>query len=232
MRAVFWPFSCYSCPMPDAIPASQITPQLLLHAYAAGIFPMSDSRDDPRIFWVEPKRRGIIPLDGFHISRSLARKIRQEAFEVKINFDFAAVVAACADREETWINSEIAQLYTALHAEGFAHSLEIWQGRDLVGGVYGVALGGAFFGESMFSRMRDTSKIALAYLVARLNAGGFSLFDVQFTTPHLISLGAMEITRTEYRKRLDAALALEADFHAGQRVFTPQDVLQRKTQTS
>lgn len=218
--------------MPDAIPASQITPQLLLHAYAAGIFPMSEGRDDPRIFWVEPKRRGVIPLNGFHISRSLARKIRQAAVEVKINADFAAVVAACADREETWINSEITQLYTALHAEGFAHSLEIWQGRDLVGGVYGVALGGAFFGESMFSKVRDASKIALAYLVARLNAGGFSLFDVQFITPHLLSLGAIEISRTEYRKRLDAALALEANFRAADKVFTPQDVLQRKTQTS
>lgn len=218
--------------MPDTQAALEITPQLLLQAYAAGIFPMSEGRDDPNLFWVEPKRRGIIPLDGFHISRSLARKIRQNPFEIRINSDFAGVVAACADRDETWINAEITALYSALHEEGFAHSLELWQGRDLVGGVYGVALGAAFFGESMFSRARDASKIALAYLIARLNAGGFTLFDVQFTTPHLIRLGAVEISRIDYRKRLDAALEKQADFLAGQALFTPQDVLQRNTHTS
>jgi len=218
--------------MPDTQAALEITPQLLLQAYAAGIFPMSEGRDDPNLFWVEPKRRGIIPLDGFHISRSLARKIRQNPFEIRINSDFAGVVAACADRDETWINAEITALYSALHEEGFAHSLELWQGRDLVGGVYGVALGAAFFGESMFSRARDASKIALAYLVARLNAGGFTLFDVQFTTPHLIRLGAIEISRIDYRKRLDAALEKQADFKAGGALFTPQDVLQRNTHTS
>lgn len=218
--------------MPHTQAALEITPQLLLQAYAAGIFPMSEGRDDPNLFWVEPKRRGIIPLDGFHISRSLARKIRQNPFEIRINSDFAGVVAACADRDETWINAEITALYSALHEEGFAHSLELWQGRDLVGGVYGVALGAAFFGESMFSRARDASKIALAYLVARLNAGGFTLFDVQFTTPHLIRLGAIEISRIDYRKRLDAALEKQADFKAGGALFTPQDVLQRNTHTS
>jgi len=218
--------------MPDTQAALEITPQLLLQAYAAGIFPMSEGRDDPNLFWVEPKRRGIIPLDGFHISRSLARKIRQNPFEIRINSDFSGVVAACADRDETWINAEITALYSALHEEGFAHSLELWQGRDLVGGVYGVALGAAFFGESMFSRARDASKIALAYLVARLNAGGFTLFDVQFTTPHLIRLGAIEISRIDYRKRLDAALEKQADFKAGGTLFTPQDVLQRNTHTS
>ncbi|MBF9024459.1 leucyl/phenylalanyl-tRNA--protein transferase [Rhodobacterales bacterium HKCCD6035] len=218
--------------MPDSQAALEITPQLLLQAYAAGIFPMSEGRDDPNLFWVEPKRRGIIPLDGFHISRSLARRIRQNPFEIRINSDFAGVVAACADRDETWINAEITALYSALHEKGFAHSLELWQGRDLVGGVYGVALGAAFFGESMFSRARDASKIALAYLVARLNAGGFTLFDVQFTTPHLIRLGAIEISRIDYRKRLDAALEKHADFIAGRGLFTPQDVLQRNTHTS
>lgn len=218
--------------MPHTQAALEITPQLLLQAYAAGIFPMSEGRDDPNLFWVEPKRRGIIPLDGFHISRSLARRIRQNPFEIRINSDFAGVVAACADRDETWINAEITALYSALHEEGFAHSLELWQGRDLVGGVYGVALGAAFFGESMFSRARDASKIALAYLVARLNAGEFTLFDVQFTTPHLIRLGAIEISRIDYRKRLDAALEKQADFKAGGALFTPQDVLQRNTHTS
>ena len=218
--------------MPDTQAALEITPQLLLQAYAAGIFPMSEGRDDPNLFWVEPKRRGIIPLDGFHISRSLARRIRQNPFEIRINSDFAGVVAACADRDETWINAEITALYSALHEEGFAHSLELWHGRDLVGGVYGVALGAAFFGESMFSRARDASKIALAYLVARLNTGGFSLFDVQFTTPHLIRLGAIEILRIDYRKRLDAALEKQADFKAGGALFTPQNVLQRNTHTS
>ncbi|NBX42261.1 MAG: leucyl/phenylalanyl-tRNA--protein transferase [Rhodobacteraceae bacterium] len=218
--------------MPHTQAALEITPQLLLQAYAAGIFPMSEGRDDPNLFWVEPKRRGIIPLDGFHISRSLARKIRQNPFEIRINSDFVGVVAACADRDETWINAEITALYSALHEEGFAHSLELWQGRDLVGGVYGVALGAAFFGESMFSRERDASKIALTYVVARLNAGGFTLFDVQFTTPHLIGLGAIEISRIDYRKRLDAALEKQADFLAAGALFTPQDVLQRNTHTS
>ena len=218
--------------MPDTQAPVKITPQLPLQAYAAGIFPMSEGRDDPNLFWVEPKRRGIIPLDGFHISRSLARKIRQNPFEIRINSDFVGVVAACADRDETWINAEITALYSALHEEGFAHSLELWQGRDLVGGVYGVALGAAFFGESMFSRERDASKIALTYVVARLNAGGFTLFDVQFTTPHLIGLGAIEISRIDYRKRLDAALEKQADFLAAGALFTPQDVLQRNTHTS
>ena len=218
--------------MPHTQAALEITPQLLLQAYAAGIFPMSEGRDDPNLFWVQPKRRGIIPLDGFHISRSLARRIRQNPFEIRINSDFAGIVAACADRDETWINAEITALYSALHEEGFAHSLELWQGRDLVGGVYGVALGAAFFGESMFSRARDASKIALAYLVARLNAGEFTLFDVQFTTPHLIRLGAIEILRIDYRKRLDAALEKQADFKAGGALFTPQNVLQRNTHTS
>lgn len=185
-----------------------------MQAYAAGVFPMAESAEDPRIFWVDPVERGIIPLDRFHISRSLARRIRRGGFEVSINRDFQGVLDGCADRDTTWINPEIRSLYTALHYRGDAHSLEVWQGGRLVGGVYGVALGGAFFGESMFSRATDASKIALAYLVSRLRHGGFALFDVQFLTDHLASLGAVEIPRALYRQALQQAVALPGDFRA------------------
>lgn len=210
----------------------QITPELLLRAYAAGVFPMSEGRDDPELFWVDPRERGILPLEGFHISRSLARRIRQAPFDIRINTDFAGVVEGCADRDETWINAEIFELYQQLHATGHAHSLELWEGDALVGGVYGVALGAAFFGESMFSRRRDASKIALAYLVSRLRFGGFELFDTQFVTDHLQSLGAVEISRAAYRSRLSDALQKPANFLAQSSQVTPQDVLQFKTQTS
>ena len=210
----------------------QITPELLLRAYAAGVFPMSEGRDDPELFWVDPRERGILPLEGFHISRSLARRIRQAPFDIRINTDFAGVVEGCADRDETWINAEIFELYQQLHATGHAHSLELWEGDALVGGVYGVALGAAFFGESMFSRRRDASKIALAYLVSRLRFGGFELFDTQFVTDHLQSLGAVEISRAAYRSRLAEALQKPANFLAQSSLVTPQDVLQFKTQTS
>ncbi len=210
----------------------QITPELLLRAYAAGVFPMSEGRDDPELFWVDPRERGILPLEGFHISRSLARRIRQAPFDIRINTDFAGVVEGCADRDETWINAEIFELYQQLHATGHAHSLELWEGDALVGGVYGVALGAAFFGESMFSRRRDASKIALAYLVSRLRFGGFELFDTQFVTDHLQSLGAVEISRAAYRSRLADALQKPANFLAQSSQVTPQDVLQFKTQTS
>ncbi len=209
-----------------------ITPELLLRAYAAGVFPMSEGRDDPELFWVDPRERGILPLEGFHISRSLARRIRQAPFDIRINTDFAGVVEGCADRDETWINAEIFELYQQLHATGHAHSLELWEGDALVGGVYGVALGAAFFGESMFSRRRDASKIALAYLVSRLRFGGFELFDTQFVTDHLQSLGAVEISRAAYRSRLAEALQKPANFLAQSSQVTPQDVLQFKTQTS
>jgi leucyl/phenylalanyl-tRNA--protein transferase len=190
---------------------------LLLQAYAAGIFPMAETRDAKEIFWVDPERRGVIPLNGFHISRSLRRRLLSWPHDVRVNTDFAGVVRACADRPETWINDAIFEAYLALHRQGRAHSLEIWSEGALSGGVYGVILGGAFFGESMFSRTRDASKMALAYLVDRLRQGGFALFDVQFLTPHLASLGAVEIPRAEYRRRLKAALALDADFfRAGQ----------------
>ncbi|SFS46976.1 leucyl/phenylalanyl-tRNA--protein transferase [Sulfitobacter marinus] len=211
--------------MPD------LTPELLLHGYSMGIFPMAEHRDDPDIFWVDPRLRGVFPLDGFHISRSLARAMRRTGFTVSINSAFADVVTGCADREETWINAEIFALYQALHQGGAAHSLELWEGDALVGGVYGVTLGAAFFGESMFSRRDNASKIALACLVDRLKRGGFTLFDTQFLTPHLASLGAVEIPRDAYHKRLEAALELNADFNSPSPA-TPQEVVQRMTQMS
>ena len=190
----------------------QITPDILLRAYTMGIFPMADGRDDPEIHWIDPRHRGIMPLDGFHLSRSLARRIRQGGFQVTADRDFTGVVEACALREETWISHRIQTLYEALHRLGHAHSIEVWDGDALIGGVYGVTLGAAFFGESMFSRRTDASKIALAYTVHRLNAGGFRLFDTQFLTPHLASLGGVEIPRAEYHERLADALAHRADF--------------------
>ena len=189
-----------------------LTPDLLLRAYAAGIFPMAESRDDPTVHWVDPRRRGILPLDGFHISRSLSRRIRGWNYTIRTNSAFEAVLAGCADRPETWINPTIHGLYLDLFRQGHAHSLEVWEGVDLVGGVYGVALGAAFFGESMFSRRTDASKVALAWLVHRLNAGGFRLFDTQFLTPHLASLGGQEITRADYHRRLAEALTRPASF--------------------
>lgn len=193
--------------------AVTLTPEILLSAYAMGVFPMAESRDDPVIHWVDPPRRGIFPLDGFHISRSLRRHIRRAGVTVSVDRDFAGVVAGCAERPETWINAEITTLYRALHRQGHAHSLEVWQGDALVGGVYGVVLGAAFFGESMFSRATDASKLALAYLIHRLRAGGFQLFDTQFLTPHMASLGAVEIPRAEYHRRLRLALAKKARFN-------------------
>lgn len=190
----------------------QITPEILLRAYAMGVFPMARTRDSAEIQWVEPRLRGVFPLDGFHISNSLAKTLRSGRFQITTDRDFEGVVQGCADREETWINAEIFQLYSALHAMGHAHSLEVREGGTLVGGVYGVTLGAAFFGESMFSRRTDASKVALAWLIHRLRAGGFQLFDTQFLTPHLASLGAQEIPRCEYHRRLEAALQREADF--------------------
>lgn len=209
-----------------------LTPGLVLHAYASGIFPMAEARDDPDVFWVDPMHRGVIPLDGFHVSRSLARRIRQGRFAATVDTDFAGVIDACADRPETWINATIRRLCIDLFEAGHAHSLEIRDGSELVGGVYGVALGGAFFGESMFSRRTDASKVALAYLVDRLRVAGFVLFDVQFLTPHLESLGAIEIPRDRYRALLATAIDTKADFGGAGPVPAPQLVLQRMTQTS
>ena len=194
------------------IPPSVLTPELLLRAYAMGVFPMAESRDDPRIHWVDPRKRGVIPLDNFHISRSLKRRIADRNYTIRTNSDFAATVAACADRPETWINAEIFALYLALHHQGFAHSLEVWADGSLIGGVYGVTIGRAFFGESMFSRRTDASKIALAHLVGLLNTAGFTLLDTQFLTPHLASLGAIEISRAAYHRRLEDALQGQASF--------------------
>ncbi|WP_424944137.1 leucyl/phenylalanyl-tRNA--protein transferase [Aliiroseovarius crassostreae] len=196
-----------------------------------GVFPMAEGRDDPEIFWVDPKERGVFPLNAFHISRSLARTIRTAPFRITLNKDFPGVVRGCADRNETWINDQIFDLYCELHQMGHAHSLEIWEEDLLVGGVYGVTLGAAFFGESMFSRRRDASKIALSYLTKHLENCGFLLFDTQFITPHLASLGAEEITRSEYHQRLTEAIQKPADL-ASQPLPDAYSVLQRKTQTS
>ena len=189
---------------------SRLDPRLLLQCYAAGIFPMADSRDAAELFWVEPRNRAIIPLDGFHMSRSLRRTIRSGRFHVTRDRDFAGVIAACANRAETWINQEIESAMLALHSSGHAHSVEVWNSGDpggqLVGGVYGVRLGRAFFGESMFSTRTDASKVALAWLVARLKVGGFTLLDCQFMTAHLASLGAVSVPRTDYVALLSAAL--------------------------
>lgn len=190
----------------------KITPQILLRAYAMGVFPMAEGRTDATIHWVDPRRRGVFPLEGFHISRSLARRILRDDYRVTVDQDFAGVLAGCADRPETWINAEIHALYMALHRAGDAHSLEVWQDGALIGGVYGVVLGAAFFGESMFSRRTDASKLALAWLMHRLRAGGFRLFDTQFLTAHLASLGAVEISRADYQARLNAALGQPACF--------------------
>ena len=208
--------------------SSEITPEVLLRAYACGIFPMAESADDPTLFWVEPEMRGVIPLDGFRIASRLARTVRSDAFTVTVNTAFKAVIAGCAapqpGRDDTWINRRIRDLYVGLHELGHCHSVEVWQDGELVGGLYGVSLGRAFFGESMFHRARDASKVALVHLVARLIAGGFELLDTQYVTEHLRSFGAVEIPRRRYRTLLDKAIAGEpADFlklpadRAGQR---------------
>ena len=188
----------------------------LLACYARGVFPMADAREDKRVFLIDPERRGVIPLERFHVPRRLARTIRQNRFEVRVDTAFGEVVRLCAaaapGRLETWINQPIERLYNRLHQLGYAHSVECWAGDVLVGGLYGVALQGAFFGESMFSRATDASKVALAHLVARLIAGGFVLLDAQFQTEHLAQFGAEEIPRREYHKRLDRALKLRGEF--------------------
>ena len=218
--------------MKDDAPGG-ITPQLLLRAYASGVFPMAESAESETLFWVDPQRRGVLPLDGLHVSRRLARSFRGGDFEIATDRDFAGVVDACADRPETWINPAIRQLYLELHRLGHAHSVEIRVGGGLAGGLYGVALGAAFFGESMFSRARDTSKFALVALVARLNAGGFRLLDTQFVTEHLARLGAVEIGRAAYHRRLQAAVSRRrASFLALPADASRQRLLQLSTQTS
>lgn len=192
-------------------PEPKLSAALLLHAYRIGMFPMGESRDDPQLYWLDPEQRGVLPLDAFHVPRRLFRTVLSGACTVTSDQDFAAVIAGCAasaaGREESWINPEIRRLFTELHQQGHAHSVECRQGGELVGGLYGVALGQAFFGESMFSRARDASKVALVHLVARLRLGGFTLLDTQFTTEHLSQFGAHEIPRARYRRLLARAVA-------------------------
>jgi leucyl/phenylalanyl-tRNA--protein transferase len=193
--------------------AIDLSAELLLSAYAAGIFPMGSDRDPDTLYWVDPPKRGVLPLDGLHISKSLRKRIKRGGFEVRINCDFAGTMRDCADRSETWINDAIVESYADLHRRGFAHSVETWVGDVRVGGLYGVSLGAGFFGESMFSKATDASKIALVWLVARLRVGGYRLLDTQFTTDHLESLGAIEIPRKLYKADLANALGISARFH-------------------
>jgi len=196
----------------------EITPELIIRAYQAGIFPMSEDAQDENLFWVSPELRGIIPLDGFRLSTSLRKAIRKSGFEVKVDTDFEAVIEACAtvgaDRDTTWINRTIRSVYGELFQRGVAHTVEVWDGTELVGGLYGLAIGGAFFGESMFHRRTNASKIAMAHLVERLNTGGFVLLDTQFLTDHLESLGGIEIPRELYEERLAEALLVQGDWSA------------------
>ncbi|MDE0921614.1 leucyl/phenylalanyl-tRNA--protein transferase [Aurantimonas coralicida] len=213
----------------------EITPSILLKAYACGIFPMAEKADDPGIFWIDPTERGILPLDGFHLPRSLRKTIRRAPFDIRVDTAFAAVVDGCAEaapgRMETWINGQIRSLTLALAQEGFAHSVEAWDGDALVGGLYGVSLGGAFFGESMFSRRTDASKVALAYLWERLCRGGYQLLDTQFLTGHLERFGAIEIDRDTYQALLAEAITVDATFYpAG--AGTSDSLLQLFSQTS
>ena len=196
----------------------EITPEVLLKAYACGIFPMAESAEDPSLYWIEPDLRGIMPLDRFYVSSRLARTVRSDLFKITVNRDFDGVIDGCAEsqpgRPRTWINERIRTLYRKLHERRHCHSIEVYLDGDLVGGLYGVALGRAFFGESMFHRSRDASKVALVHLVARLRAGGFALLDTQFVTDHLKSFGAIEVPRRQYHKLLESALSGEGDFTA------------------
>lgn len=209
-----------------------ITPTLLLRAYANGVFPMAESAGSDEVFWVDPKTRGIMPLDGLHVSRSTKKALRRADFRVTVDQCFEQVVRACADRPETWINDEIFELYGTLHRLGYAHSVEVWRDDQLIGGLYGVSLGRAFFGESMFSSATNGSKIAMIWLVARLRVGGFQMLDTQFLTDHLASLGAIEVSRQTYRDMLSDALTDAGDFFALRADVPVDQVLQLSTQTS
>ena len=209
----------------------------LLACYERGVFPMGDARNDPNLFLVDPDMRGLLPLKGFHIPRRLLRTVRQDPYRVTVDQAFSRVMEMCAEsaagRESTWINSPILNLYSALHREGYAHSIECWEGDELVGGLYGVALGGVFFGESMFSRATDASKIALVHLVSRLIGGGFVLLDAQFHNPHLEQFGLYEVPRAEFKKLLRTAIATKADFYSdGSGALTGSGAVQRITQMS
>ncbi len=199
----------------------EITPELIVRAYRAGIFPMAEDAADEDLFWVSPEQRGILPLDGFHLSKSLRRSMRRSGFVVRVDSDWEGIVEGCAtvgeDRDSTWINATIRRVYGELFRRGVAHTVEVWDGPELVGGLYGLAIGGAFFGESMFHRRTDASKMAMAHLVDRLKAGGFVLLDTQFLTPHLASLGGIEIPREDYEERLAQALLVDGDWYAIER---------------
>lgn len=216
----------------------EITPEVLLKAYACGIFPMAESADDPGLYWIEPEMRGIIPLDGFQVSSRLARTVRSDRFEVRVDHDFEGVIAGCAapaeGRDKTWINERIHKLYGDLFARGRCHTVEAWLDGRLVGGLYGVRLGGAFFGESMFHTERDASKVALVHLVGRLIKGGFRLLDTQFVTSHLKSFGAVEVSRRQYHRLLDQALGVEGNFYCWPpgRAVTGAEALQPISHTS
>lgn len=207
----------------------EITPQVLLKAYACGIFPMAESADDPALYWIEPQQRGILQLEAVHVPRRLARTVRRGVYEIRVDTDFEGVISGCAasrpDRRTTWINPKIRALYRDLFATGYCHTVEAWHGDRLVGGLYGVALNGAFFGESMFSLARDASKVALVYLCARLIHGGFSLLDTQFVTEHLKQFGTVEIDRAAFHALLEKALAHEADFAALPADALPEHIL-------
>ena len=214
----------------------KITPDIVLKAYSTGVFPMSDGRDDLEIFWVDPENRGILPLEKFHLPRRMHRIVRTNQFQIRTDTAFAEVMDACAapasGRWTTWINHEIQELFLDLHERGFAHCVETWANDELAGGLYGIALGGAFFGESMFSRRNNASKVALIHLVGRLKLGGFILLDTQFITNHLIQFGAVEITRAAYHSRLASALSVVGDFNLSGKSLTSATVLQSITQMS
>lgn len=209
-----------------------LTPELLLGAYASGVFPMAETRDTPDVYWVDPRERGVLPLDGFHMSRTLARRLRRGSYRATLDVAFEDILDGCADRDETWINGTIRALMLELHARGYAHAFGVWQGDQLVGGMYGLALGAVFFGESMFSNATDGSKLALAWAVDHLRRSGFVLFDTQFITPHLATLGAVEIPRAQYHALLRLALEKEADIHAVALERDPQAIVQRMIQIS
>lgn len=207
----------------------EITPQVLLKAYSCGIFPMAESADDPALYWIEPQHRGILPLDHIHVPRRLARTVRTTPYKIQVDTDFEGTISGCATsrpgRRTTWINARIRSLYRELFALGHCHTVEVWHEDRLVGGLYGVALGGAFFGESMFSFVRDASKIAMVHLIARLVAGGFTLLDTQFVTDHLRQFGTTEVDRDTFQDMLDEALKVSGDFHRMPATATPQDIL-------
>lgn len=210
----------------------QLKPDILLSAYRAGIFPMAESALDKNIFWVDPKYRGIMPLNEFHVSKSLRKEILKLDYQVSVNTRFEEIINMCAERPETWINQEILTNYCLLNKSGHAHCLEIWSDKKLIGGIYGVSIGAVFFGESMFSKKNNASKIALAYLVDRLKKTGFKLFDIQFLTPHLASLGAIEITRVKYRTLLFQAVEEFANFNTSDYSPDVSAIAQRRAQIS